>query len=310
VGFIVSPNIDPKIGTWLVNLEKPSWAIQAAAEPRSWRSSVVAKSLSATWARAFAYVQSCLSYREDEDEHEQHAHARIPPQSDMQGYPMGRFWDFVGQSAPLSEGKLPLIHATDLLRFRDIREHGELRPADCDVYKGEKLLYFFYGRPSYRPHGQEDTITAKAFLPICLVMSRAAMNKAIRILPFDSGAFHRRMMHPPMHEEMTKDVFELMVSPESPVQAIELFYGNEKNYREVRAKPAVDGFDEFEELEVDAYFRLLHHRANTKYDDRITAVEIQLNESVPLTGYLHAVILPKSFFDRPGIAEQIGGWGR
>jgi hypothetical protein len=37
------------------------------------------------------------------------------------------------------------------------------------------------------------------------------MGKAVRILPFDSGAFERRMMHPPMHEAMHKEEFELVI---------------------------------------------------------------------------------------------------
>src|ERR1044071_6887776 len=96
----------------------------------------------------------------------------------------GRFWEFVGREAAGFEGKLPLVHTTDLYHFRDIRNSAELQPSDCEVYEGEKLLYFFYGRPSYRPHAQRETITAKALLPICLVFSRRVMSEAVRIMPF------------------------------------------------------------------------------------------------------------------------------
>ena len=223
---------------------------------------------------------------------------------------MGRFWDFVRVSAKPQKGKLPLVHSTDLYHFRDIQQLSELRPSECDVYRNEKLLYFFYGRPSYRAHASKDTVTAKALLPVCLVMSQNIMGKAVRIMPFDSGAFERKMMHPPMHEAMRKEAFELAIASQAPMQMIKVFYENEYNYYHTKANSVVTGYDHFEELEVDSYFRLLHHRANTEFDDRVTAIEIQLGTAVELTGQIHAVILPKPFLDRPGIVEQIEEeWG-
>jgi len=76
-----------------------------------------------------------------------------------------------------------------------------------------------------------------------------------------------------------------------------------------KAKPSIDNYDEFEDLEVDSYFRLLHHRSNTEFDDRVTAIEIQVNRPVTLAGNMHAVILPKPYLDRPGIVQQVHGWG-
>ena len=221
---------------------------------------------------------------------------------------MGRFWDFVNASAPASEGKLPLVHSTDLYHFRDIQKQSELQPAECDVYR-QQLLYFFYGRPSYRANSRKDTVTAKALLPVCLVMSRDILGQAVRIMPFDTGAFEGRKMHPPMHEAMAKEEFELAIASQAPMKVINVFYGNEKNYYNAKANSNVSGYDSFDELEIDSYFRLLHHRANTEFDDRITAIEVQMNTSVGLTGQVLAAILPKPFLDRPGIVEQIEKWG-
>jgi hypothetical protein len=116
---------------------------------------------------------------------------------------MGRFWDFLKDAKP-PPGELPLIHNTDLFFFRQIRLSEKLKPSDCDVYKGEKLLYFFYGRPSYCAHVNLGTVTARALLPICLVLSRSVIAQATRIVAFDSGAFARQYMHPPMHEKWQK----------------------------------------------------------------------------------------------------------
>lgn len=138
---------------------------------------------------------------------------------------MARFWDFINNAIP-DLGKLPLIHNTDLFYFREIRTKGRLLPTECPVYD-EQLLYFFYGRPSYRPHAKLETVTANAFLPICLVMSRTILNKAMRMVAFDTGAFSNRMMHPPIHDGMDKSEFELSVSPDAPMKLIKIFYACE-----------------------------------------------------------------------------------
>jgi hypothetical protein len=222
---------------------------------------------------------------------------------------MGRFWQFVSTAGTATAGKLPLVHATDLYHFRDIQHDSTLVPSDCDVYKTEKLLYFFYGRPSYRPHAQKDTVTAKALLPICLVMSRNLIGRAVRIMPFDTGAFERRLMHPPMHTAMKKEDFELAIDPDAPMEMISIFYATENDYFDARAKAIVSGYDSYEDLEIDSYFRLLHHRANTEFDDRVTAIEIQVDSPIGLAGQVHAIVLPKPFLDRPGISAQIDKWG-
>lgn len=220
---------------------------------------------------------------------------------------MGRFWDFV-QSANALPGQLPLVHATDMFCFRDIRRDGQLRPTECAVYN-QPLLYFFYGRPSYRPHATKQTITAKALLPVCFVMSRALMKNAIRMLPFDSGAFSSKRMHPPMHEKMAAADFELVVDINAPMRVVDMFYGNERSYFDAKARPSIQTYDQFNDLEIDSYFRLLSYRSNADTDDRLSAIEIQLDKPVDLIGHVHAVVLPKPYLDKDGILQQIESWG-
>jgi hypothetical protein len=221
---------------------------------------------------------------------------------------MGRFWQFIRDINP-DPGRLPLIHNTDLYCFREIRATDQLSPMDCNVYEGEKLLYFFYGRPSYRLNANHDTVTAKALLPVCLIMSRSILTDAARMLALDSGAFHKKMMHPPMHEKMVKDDFELGVSADAPMRLIKMFYLSEEDYYMTRPKVRIDPYNEYDDFEVDSYFRLLHHRSNTPYDDRVTAIEIQTSTPVDLPGKIDAAILPKPFLDQPGIVTQIESWG-
>lgn len=222
---------------------------------------------------------------------------------------MGRFWEFVRQAAS-ADGCLPLTHATDLMHFRQIITTSRLEPQECPVYTGEKLLYFFYGRPSYRPNAKAQTLTARAFLPICLVMDRNILDKMVRIMPFDTGAFHNKMMHPPMHDDMSLKEFELEVHSTAPMRLIQMFYDSERKYFDAKARSISEiTYDEYEDLEVDSYLRMLHHRANSPADDRVSAIEIQLHTPVDVAGRILAAILPKPYLDRPGIRKQIESWG-
>lgn len=221
---------------------------------------------------------------------------------------MTRFWDYVKKGVA-TEAKLPLIHSTDIFHFREISNTEQLEPQECEVYKGNKLLYFFYGRPSYRPHASLETITAKAFLPVCLIMSAGTVPKPIRIMPFDTGAFDRRMMHPPIHKDMDKTDFALSLDADAPMRLVDVFYGSEREYFDAKAKPILETpYDSYEDLEVDSYFRLLHHRANSGSDDRVTAIEFQVDATVPVIGSVEAVILPKPYLDNIAIIEKLRKW--
>lgn len=215
--------------------------------------------------------------------------------------------DFIKDVAD-EQGRLPLVHSTDLFRFQQIRLSGKLSTAECPVYQGEKLLYFFYGRPSYRPHLTEGPLDARSFAPVCMVFNHELANHAMRVMPFDSGAFHHQRTHPPIHEGMTREDFELTVNTNAPMKLITTFFGSERDYLDEKPAP-VEGIDEWADFHVDAYYRLIRRGGNQGSDERISAIELQFDRAVPLARQLMAVILPAPYLDRPGIREQIEGWG-
>jgi hypothetical protein len=218
---------------------------------------------------------------------------------------MKEFWDFI-ESVEAGFGTLSLIHSTDLLRFKQIRKTKRLKVQPCDVYRGQNLLYFFYGRPAYRPHAKEKTLSARAYAPVCLVFNKVLAEQAIRILPFDSGAFHLRVTHPPMHPEMSLGEFELAINANAPMKLIKVFFGTETNYFDERPIPTEYPYDNFQ---VDSFYRLIRLGDNREADDRISAIEIQFNKDIVLKNKIEAVVLPGPYLDRPGVAKQIEGWG-
>jgi hypothetical protein len=147
---------------------------------------------------------------------------------------------------------------------------------------------------------------------MCIILDQQVVTDTFRILPFDTGAFSHKIMHPPIHEGMKKEDFELAVSATAPMRVIQTFYGSEKQYFNSLPKPHVDEYDPFEDFEIDSYFRLLHKkdRSNREFDDRITAIEIQSRRAVNLLGSVLGAIVPKPFLDKPGVAAQIAkDWG-
>lgn len=213
-------------------------------------------------------------------------------------------WQFI-ENESASTGKLPLVHSTDLFRFQSIARKEALEATPCRVYDGANLLYFFYGRPAYRPHLKEQTLSARAYAPVCLVFNHELSDEAIRIMPFDSGGFHDRITHPPMHPDMTLSEFELAIQANAPMKLIQLFFENESNYFDER--PTYLDYP-YDDMHIDSYYKLIRARNNLNADDRVSAVELQFDRDVALPNEVSAVILPAPYCDVPGVLDQIEGW--
>lgn len=218
---------------------------------------------------------------------------------------MRPLWDFIAH-VTAGTGSLPLVHSTDLYSFKNIARDEVVKVRPCGVYTGQSLLNMFYGRPAYRPHAKEKTLSARAFAPVCLVFNQTLADEAIRLMPFDSGAFHKHMMHPPMHPDMAMSEFELAIHANAPMKLINVFFETELNYFDDR--PASVNYDPYDNLNVDSFYKLLRLGDNRDSDDRISAIELQFDRDVALINKVAAVILPGPYLDRAGVAKQIEGW--
>jgi hypothetical protein len=223
---------------------------------------------------------------------------------------MTELWDFIKAATVADFGQIPLLHTTDMHAFRTIRLGDILEPQNCDVFRGESLLYFFYGRPAYRIHRDVGSTTAKHYAPICVIMNGTFSPAPKRIFPFDTGAYHRKLLHPPMHEDLPMEAYELDVGCDAPQKLIRIFYGSFRNYYDRR--PLANVLDEntaWQNLTVDAYYQLISRRSNSLSDDRASAIEIQVDSPVYLCGNVGAIIIPSGYLDQPGVLNQIDNWG-
>jgi len=183
---------------------------------------------------------------------------------------------------------LPLTHVTDGYSFRNIMAIGTLEPAPCRVF-GESLVYLFYGRPAYRSAAELESNGLEAYWPICFVLEPDCVPPK-RIFPFDSGAFHHKRFMGFMHHDMIKEDFALDPDPSMPGRLLRLFWTNERSYYDAEDvssfKPATLDF------EAKSYAELIRSPVRAPFDERNSAIELQVDTAIPLKGNTLAVILP------------------
>ncbi|HSV28278.1 MAG TPA: hypothetical protein VLL76_01930 [Candidatus Omnitrophota bacterium] len=220
---------------------------------------------------------------------------------------MKKFKDSIAGTA-VAGPHLPVVHTTSAFAFDGIAETGLLEADDCNVYVGEKLLYFFYGRPAFRPNYGDKTTGQDQFAPVCLVMRADVAAAPRRVMPLDSGAFANRIMSDYHHPKMKKEGFELPPDLDSTRQVIGVYFNgsNSHYYEQDGASPATR---DKRNWYVETYVSLIDRKAANVGDGRLTAIEIQLDKDVTLAGNVLAVALPHRLWEDPEIQALIKGWG-
>lgn len=194
---------------------------------------------------------------------------------------------------PVDLSELPSVHISDGLGFRSIVKDGYLSAEPCSVFNDEPLVYLFYGRPSYRVNSQILASAIRAYAPVCFVLKPGMVRSPQRVFPFDSGAFHNDLFRASMHRKMQRDDFALEPDPASAQRLIRLFFGDNQSYYD--NKPVASLELPPLAFEASSYHTLITDRQENAYDERISSIEIQIAEDLPLSGVVEAVVLPDAF---------------
>jgi hypothetical protein len=205
-----------------------------------------------------------------------------------------RFQRLVSE-AKVAEPKLPLVHTTDAFILRDIIEQEIIEPQICNVFNGELLTYFFYGRPSFRSNQNEDAVSLKHYFPVCLILRSSIIVDIERIFPFDSGGFENNFYANHIHKRMLLGDFLLEPTSETPGKLITTFFGSPSSYLRAQALPNPN-IDE-SEFEAHSYMSLINSRDSNSIDSRGSGVEIQVGHGIDLNGSVQAIVLPSVFVD-------------
>lgn len=210
--------------------------------------------------------------------------------------------DYISSYAPASYTleKLPLMHSCDCSACRQIIRGGSLEVRDCKVFK-EKLLYFFYGKPSY-PVSEKITTNRTDFeyCPVCFIVPLDKVS-LYKIHPFDTGAFDANMYKDFFHHSMSIEEFELDNTVDSILQYIKVFYGNNDNYICGKATIASSTDDPC----INGLINLLTATGAFQFDERANTVEIMSSTSVPINTVVECIILPENLLRVPFIAKYL-----
>lgn len=184
---------------------------------------------------------------------------------------------------------LPLIHKTDSVKQKD-RDNptafdyflcGEIKPILCNVF-GEKLVYTFIGRPSYR----------ELIKPVCFVIKPEA-ELIQNIFIFDSGAYFDNRYKKVVDNELDINLFRLPPDKEMIKKFISLYFGDNTFYYFGLAKDIGIDTQSLEEFDYAVLKRIVSFN-KVHFDTRCRTLENILRTSIPLKKYLMAIILPIS----------------
>lgn len=202
--------------------------------------------------------------------------------------------EFVGKHPP-DEPLLPLTHVTNMAGFRSVVTGYSLEPQECKVF-GQNLLYFFYGRPSYRST-QSASTKLSWNVPVAFIVKPEAIRGIRSIFPFDSGAFSAGMYGQTFDARSQIGDFDLGTDLQVASRYVGAFHGGNQEY--FRGKTDVrNDFGNFEfELQGLQSLAMLPGiqtpSAGPSPDERASAIEVISTESMTIGDNILGMIVPE-----------------
>lgn len=212
-------------------------------------------------------------------------------------------------SIPTSE-YLPLVHTTAAYHLARILKGGSIEPAPCDVFAGEDLSYFFYGRPSYKM--TSDQRAAKYWeLPSVIILDYSSVDIK-RTFPFDTGAFEGKR-YPHFMNMMPMEEFDASSTLDAAPKLVGTFFVDSSRYFRLKPRAKSDFLSRFQvdvlEEEIRALYDLVVEY-DERIDDRRFSIEIQSSKSLELKdAKVLGVVFPEEYLESAPfveLAERLG----
>lgn len=202
-------------------------------------------------------------------------------------------FDFLKNTNDTTPDLLPLVHSTETGRLIDILSVRTLSTSPCQFFNHENLLYMFVGRPSYRLRDVDDPELWQ--LPTVFILKNDIASSAVRIHPFDTGAFMSNRF-PSYFSCMKLPEFELR-NTDSLRKYLGVFFGSEEKYFSRKATPRATIEEKYNitirHKAVSGLARLLTESRTSNLDDRSSAAELQFSTSVDISSNnLLGIVLP------------------
>ena len=197
--------------------------------------------------------------------------------------------------------ELPLIHTSRCEFLSSIATTHALEPQPCGVFH-ESLIYLFYGRPAYRSNRGNMGGEPIVLCPVCFVFRPRTVSRVVhRIYPCDTGAVAANRFTP---EILASDLAQLALDPQidSARRLVSLLFERNDDYfvgKVVKARAFTPGSVEAR------FYELLMRAGPVDYDDRKSAIEVQVNQAITLRDQLLFVVLPREFLEEAAIRDAI-----
>jgi hypothetical protein len=197
--------------------------------------------------------------------------------------------------------ELPLIHTNRCEFLSSIATTHALEPQPCGVFH-ESLIYLFYGRPAYRSNRDNMGGEPIVLCPVCFVFRPRTVSRVVhRIYPCDTGAVAANRFTP---EILASDLAQLALDPQidSARRLVSLLFEQNSDYfvgKVGTARAFIPGSVEAR------FYELLMRAGPVDYDDRKSAIEVQVNQAITLRDQLLFVVLPREFLEEAAIRDAI-----
>lgn len=213
---------------------------------------------------------------------------------------MASFRQLVTRHTECTE-ELPLIHTSRCEFLPNFVTTHVLEPQPCNIFR-ESLVYLFYGRPAYRSTRGTKGGESIALCPICFVFKpRTVSQRLHRLYPCDTGAVVTERFIP---EILAEDLTQLALEPqiESARRLVSLMFRRNNDYFVGKVVQT----HSFPPGSVGARFHaLLMRDGPVEYDDRKSAIEVQVTQAIALQDQLLFVVLPNEFLQDAVIRDTI-----
>lgn len=194
---------------------------------------------------------------------------------------------------------LPLFHTCEGYDGKQILATGKLEIKKCKEFK-KKLLYFFYGKPSYPVSlKNKENRTDAFYCPVCFVINPEKVD-VYQVFPFDTGAFKEKIYEGFIHRNMKLDNYELDNNLDSILAYISVMFGNNEDYLN-----GICHQKKSKLVEIQALLNMLNANGSFQVDERANTVEIISKRNLKLVDAIECLILPKNLLRVKEVAAFI-----
>jgi len=199
---------------------------------------------------------------------------------------------------------LPLVHTCDGHTLREIISSKKIKPTLCPVFK-EDLVYYFYGRPSYRMNDKGLAFNTSSVYPVCLIIHPEEVKGIARIFPFDSGAYAAGLYSKYLHKNSKHDDYLFDLNYPFVQKFVKYFYDTNQNYFDGKSTIQRSTIQPCA-YELETIYSLINVAHGEGFDDRCYTIEVQSSSPAEINNSaLKAIVIPDAIAGDSEVATYL-----